>query len=168
MGPLAFQTATAFAPSGGLAAADARCATEAAMAGLPPSTYRAFLATDGASPASRFDLSKPGGWVRRDGVRVLADRMDLLLPFEFALAATNVSADDHYLDDRLVWVGAGWTGNVYDAGTAASTCDGWTTSAASVSGGAFESSATALSVNYTYQETCNQGNTATRLLCLED
>jgi len=72
-GPRAFITIQAFVPGGGLAAADALCANEASLAGLP-GTFRALLGTSTAPAASRFDLAGPT-WMRVDGVPLASSRL---------------------------------------------------------------------------------------------
>jgi len=87
-GRLAFVTIQAYVPTGGLAGADALCATEAAGASLPGS-FRALLATNAASAISRFDLTGPT-WVRTDGA-ALAESA-LAFANEDLLTAPNITA----------------------------------------------------------------------------
>src|SRR6185503_6460035 len=71
---LAFVTLTTHHSAGGLAAADAHCASDAATAALP-GTYKALLAVAGASALSRFnDGAAP--WYRPDHVRVANSTAD--------------------------------------------------------------------------------------------
>jgi len=116
-GRLAF--ASAWAPGGGLADADARCQADAAARGHP-GTFRALLAAAGRSAASRFD---PGGppWVRVDGVPLAASAMALLL--ESTETALNVNAAGGYEPDAFVFSGAA---DPTTAGTAGTTCNDWT------------------------------------------
>ena len=75
-GRVAFVSTTLFRPGGGLAAADAVCQGDAVAAGLS-GTYRAFLASSGASAGERFD---PAGlpWRRVDGVRITETAAELV------------------------------------------------------------------------------------------
>ncbi len=88
----------------GLAGADMECNNNAALASLP-GNYRALLATDSASAASRFDLSGQP-WVRLDGVAIVEQASDLGDP-EQLIAPINLQADGTtYLGNRGVWTGA--------------------------------------------------------------
>jgi hypothetical protein len=69
-GKLAFMTHDEWYPGGGLASADAYCASQAATASLP-GTFLAALATTTQSIASRFD--NDAIYRRTDGVRLLRD-----------------------------------------------------------------------------------------------
>jgi hypothetical protein len=115
IGRRAFVTAQAFMPGGGLAAADALCASEASLAGLG-GAYRAWLATDLASGASRFDLSRPT-WVRVDGVELAESRLAFVSGL--LLAAPNLTS-----------LGAHTSGVVITGGAAGQrsdrTCGDWT------------------------------------------
>jgi hypothetical protein len=72
----AFVTDGLFRPGGGLAAADALCAGEAAEAGLP-GWFLALLPTTDASAASRFDGAAGAVWFRIDGAPIHAPGSDL-------------------------------------------------------------------------------------------
>jgi len=61
---------------GGRAGADAKCQEAAGIAAVP-GTFRAWLSTDDASPATVFTQSKVP-YVRLDGVQVAADWVDLI------------------------------------------------------------------------------------------
>src|SRR5205085_5550761 len=63
------------AADAGIPAADALCAAEARSAGLSGS-FKALLASNGKSAASRFNLRGPP-WVRVDGVAVVNGAADL-------------------------------------------------------------------------------------------
>jgi hypothetical protein len=123
-GRLAFITRpilnSGWAPSGGLAGADAKCQSDATSAGLP-GTYLALLSTSTASAASRFDLTG-APWVRPDGVQVFAQASDLN---SFTLASPIVLSADRlsYFGNYYVWNGSTTTTTV---GTSASTCGDWT------------------------------------------
>lgn len=107
----AFLSQAIFDPGGGLAAADALCANEAA--GLP-GTFAALLATTTASAGSRFMLGTP--WYRVDGAKFTDDFTKIYAPL-------NVTAAGAHLDTPPVWSGAFDVGMV---GTDASTCSNWT------------------------------------------
>ena len=100
-GRLAFVTVQAYVPTGGLAGADALCASEASAAGLPGS-FLALLPTSSTSAISRFDISGPT-WVRPDGI-ALADS-----PLAFAsgdlLASPNLTALGSPTANRHVMTG---------------------------------------------------------------
>jgi hypothetical protein len=89
-----------------------------------------MLATNGASAASRFNLTG-AHWVRVDGAAITATAAGL---FNAALLDTgiNVTADGQtYLGNYLQWTGAG--GGSLN-GTSASSCVNWTASTATSSG----------------------------------
>ncbi len=113
-----------WAPSGGLAAADAYCQSDATSAGLP-GTYLALLSTSTASAASRFDLSG-APWVRPDGVQVFAHASDLTA---FVPIAPIVVASDRvsYFGNYNVWNGSG---SISAAGSTSTDCLDWTAHAA--------------------------------------
>jgi hypothetical protein len=111
-GPLVF-VSSPWLPSGGLAAADAWCNTDAAAldAGAP---FIALLATSTASAASRLTSTS---WSRVDGVRVGDLRAEVLdAPIELYFDGTVVG------DDTAVYGGA----DNIDAGTSTSyDCNDW-------------------------------------------
>ena len=132
-GRLAFLSSP-FPSGGGVAAADAVCASDAATAGLQR-TFRALLAGVGKPPfdPARFDSSH-GPWYRLDGVQLVANATDFAATgAPKLLAPTTVTANGQYaLPGGLAWVGYG--GNNDDLttpGTAATTCNGWTSSSSS-------------------------------------
>ncbi len=107
----AFISQAAFDPGGGIAAADALCASEAA--GLP-GTFAALLATTTANARSRFAPGAP--WYRVDGAKFTDDFSQIYAPL-------NVTAVGVHLDTPFVWSGAF---DVAMVGTNASTCSSWT------------------------------------------
>lgn len=146
----------------GLASLDLRCNSEATSAGLP-GTYRAFVATDGATIASRFATGQT--YVRTDGVRVSS--RDL---FTGGLwdAPINVEADGTtYVGAFALWTGVGAVENLSAPGTTASTCASWTTSAPASQGrtGALDTIAPN-EIAGSGSSPCSFG--AGRVLCLED
>lgn len=126
-------------PGGGLRDADAACQADADAAGLG-GTFRALLATDGASALSRFDL-KGAPWVRVDGPAILPAAVDWSTATQFD-TGPNVSADGlvHY-GNYVAWGGAA---TLTSAGTAASTCDDWTNPSGTAMGGVAGTSTVAL------------------------
>jgi hypothetical protein len=124
-GRIAFFTRGAWIPSGGLAGADQLCAAEAQQAGLNGS-FKALLAGQGASAASRFD-SNGQPWVRRDGVAI-APTAAALFSEDFIETAINQSADGlQYFGNYGAWVGA-WSPTT--PGTPETTCNNWSSSSA--------------------------------------
>ncbi len=123
-GRVAFTTTSTFTPSGGLAGADALCTTEAGIARLP-GTYKALLATTSRSAISRFDTTG-APWMRAvDQIR-LAPTAELLASTTRLIAldtAPNLTADGR---TRFGATG-NWTGavNLFTAGTTATTCGNW-------------------------------------------
>ena len=69
-GRRAFVTATYWTPGGGIGSADALCQNEATAAKLP-GTYKALLASSGASAASRFNVNG-APWIGYDGMPLAA------------------------------------------------------------------------------------------------
>jgi hypothetical protein len=114
---------SAFAPGGGLAAADARCQADATSASLP-GTYLALLATSTASAASRFDVTGPA-WVRPDGVPVFAQASDLTALTMVAPPCVDATGT-FWTFDAPVWTGGS---AVSTAGSLATTCQDWASSA---------------------------------------
>jgi hypothetical protein len=124
-GKLAFSTKNNWVPGGGLASADAFCASEAASAGLS-GTFLAALATTTEPVSARFDVSAT--YRRVDGVRLLrsvgffnADWLDV--PPELDQFGANVNND--------FWLGAE---RFNQTPTAAENCNDWTDSSATGAG----------------------------------
>ena len=118
-----FLSTASWTPAGGLAGADAFCATDAAAHGVS-GTFRALLATSTMpNPFARFSTAG-ATWTRLDGqpltptAAALATAATLYLD-AFAL---YTSSNTHYP------YGYPWTG------TAAANCTDWTTAAAAISG----------------------------------
>lgn len=112
---------SAWTPGAGIASADALCQADASAAGLAaPATFRALLATSGASAASRFSDGLP--WARRDGVAIASTALDVLAGAWDV--PPSVRADGTYATDTgSAWVGASTLANV---GT--DTCSDWSVS----------------------------------------
>jgi hypothetical protein len=120
-GRTAFVSETAWTPGDGIASADQLCMTEAQQAGLTGS-FKALLADVGASAQSRFDTSGLP-WVRVDGVAV-APTAEGLFSSEYIESAMSLSADGQSDYGNFgVWTGAV---DPSTAGTADTTCNGWT------------------------------------------
>ena len=127
-GRVAFMTASPWIPSGGLAAADARCQSEAQAASLS-GTYLAFLSTSTASAASRFDLGG-AAWYRTDGVKVFAQNTDLNT-FTVAAPICVAANGTTHLGNYYGWNGSSTPAT---AGTLATTCMDWTSNATADAG----------------------------------
>lgn len=105
----------------GTAGADLICSSEAATNTLP-GTYKAMLATNGATVASRFTPSG-GAVVRPDGVVAAATDANLFANPAVLLAAPERTAAGALAPSFVAWTGAD---SAATAGTDASTCTGWT------------------------------------------
>lgn len=123
-GRIAF-VGTGFTASTGINSADMICHDQAAAASLP-GTYRALLATSTASAASRFDLNGPT-WVRVDGLPLAATASDFMNGQQW-LAPLDFTADGQPAD--LVGGIVTWNGArlMTAPGTAATTCNDWSSS----------------------------------------
>jgi len=121
-GRIAFVTMQFWGPNtAGLADADQLCTDEAAYANLS-GTFKAMLATDGASAASRFNMNGLP-WVRPDGVPIASTAAELFSA-DFLNSAINLTADgQEYLANSGVWTGANSPSTAGDPGT---TCKNWT------------------------------------------
>ncbi len=156
-GRIAFVSSAAFISGTGLAGADTVCQNNATAAGLT-GTFKALLATNGATAASRFATGEP--WVRLDGVAVVDAWTDLAA--NMLLAPINVQADGTtYLGNYGLWLGAA---GFATAGSAATTCNSWASSA-----GADTASAGTVARSY-YGSTTARGcdSTGYRVYCLEE
>lgn len=121
----AFITSVALLPGGGLAAADALCASE--QGGLP-GTYRAYLATTTASAASRLNLAT-FPYMRVDLQRVGgAAELGMWAALQSGIwqYVSGAYVSNTILSARAAWTGAATPDSI---GTAASTCDDWTSTA---------------------------------------
>jgi hypothetical protein len=144
---LAFLSAGTFAPSTGVAIADALCQREACAAGLTGSsdceldpgaerTFRSYLHGASAPAWERFDLDGPT-WVRPDGVGFLPHSSDLGRDGALHLSSLSVTLSlDYRPVSSSVWIGDA-------AGT--STCAGWTSSTEQGRVGSSINTSTALS-----------------------
>jgi hypothetical protein len=116
-GRLAFVTAGAWAPGGGIATADAFCQTEANAASRS-GTFKALLATTTASAASRMNMSG-SAWVRADGMPLAAPGAT---PFDGLQTPINVRADGSYTGGNWVAIGAA---SLTQNATANKNCNDW-------------------------------------------
>jgi len=128
---LAFRSSTTVAADAGLVAADALCQSDADAAGLSGS-FRALLATDGASAASRFD-STGAPWARRDGTALASTASGLLSDaFWDSAVIETAAASQTSLFGYNIWTGAA---SLTTAGTAATTCNNWSSTAGTSTSG---------------------------------
>jgi hypothetical protein len=116
-GRRAFVSVQSFTPGGGLAAADAVCASDAQLAGLS-GTFLALLATSTAGATARFSLTGPT-WVRMDGIPIAPT------PLAFATnqwtTAIAVTAAGAYVDVEVFGAFS-----LSAASSQMSTCNDWT------------------------------------------
>lgn len=114
---------------GSIADADAHCAAEAAAARLPGS-FKALLADNGTSPASRFDATG-APWFRLDGVPIVHHARDLFVQGgPLLVAPIDLAADGVTRAASMSSAWTGFAGKVDDysvPGTASTTCNGWST-----------------------------------------
>jgi hypothetical protein len=108
-------------PGGGIASADAACQSDATAAGLS-GTYRALLATNGASALSRFNLSG-APWVRVDNAVILPTAQAWSTATTFDTGPNLTANGQTNWGNYMHWGGAP---DMNTAGTAASTCNNWT------------------------------------------
>jgi len=108
----AFVSAGSFSAGDGVAAADALCQAEAGSGAAPPGTYRAFLATNNASPLSRMSDGPP--WARADGLIVFgtSDPGVITAPLAQQLDGTFTGA-------------VAWVGTTDPTGVGSDTCSDW-------------------------------------------
>jgi len=148
----AFVSAGMYAPGSGLAGADALCTSDA-NASLLPGSYRALLATNTATAASRFTLGVP--WGRPDGVIVLDDLTQ-------ALAPISEQADGTVVPGGYVWVGAATPQTI---GSNATTCNNWSVNNVNFSGDIAAASTTGGSALYAAIGAC--GVSLAHVICLQ-
>jgi hypothetical protein len=121
-GRMAFMSTRPWSAAGGLSSADELCQSEAGTASLP-GTYKALLAANGASAASRFNTAGLP-WIRPDGYPVAPTAAETFSRSHFDVAI-NVNADaTTFFDNYCVWSGAQ---TVNGAGGSLSTCQDWST-----------------------------------------
>ncbi|MBA3454067.1 MAG: hypothetical protein H0T42_13315 [Deltaproteobacteria bacterium] len=131
----AFTTNATWSPSGGLASADALCASEATAAGLQ-GVFRALLASTANSAIGRFNTTTADRpWANRNGT--------LLAPTAGALAVTappfaNFDAPPNLNAAGTSFVGGSfhWTGapDLVSIGTVANTCSNWSSNTSAATG----------------------------------
>lgn len=117
VGRLSFLSKQGWVPGGGVAGADALCASEAASAGLAGS-YLAMLTTSTTDGFARFSLTGPT-WTRVDGI-ALAPSAVAVAGVDDLDTFTILQADGtpNYTTASNTWTGS-----------AASNCSNWTTTA---------------------------------------
>jgi len=111
----------------GIAQADNLCNSEAGLAGLT-GTYKAFLATTGATAISRLTLSGMP-WVRLDGIPLVANPLDL--GAGKLLTTPNVTSAKTYYGGQ---VATGGNTPASIAGAGGESCTDWTTNGTSIVG----------------------------------
>ena len=137
-GRIAFFTKSEWITVGGVASADQKCMDEAQQAGLS-GTFKALLATEGASAASRFNVSGQP-WVRRDGVAIASTSTELFSA-DFLNSPINQSGDGlEYFGAYGAWGGAI---DPTTAGTSQTTCNNWASSSGANTGVGGRSASTA-------------------------
>ena len=123
----AFVSST-WSPGGGLAAADAQCASDATAAGLS-GTYKALLATSTASAISRFNTAAGTlPWARPDGTLITTTAAAMA-----TAALTHVLASPNSNAANTVWYSGSpytWTGADTLTGLGMQTCADWTSNTA--------------------------------------
>jgi hypothetical protein len=120
-GRLAFVALLAL--DGGLAGADAQCQAQAAALERL-GTFRAVLASEGASAASRFDLSG-APWVTMDGVPITDTAAEL-----FESPRWNTAPGQNVMRRWTATTMIAGGSSLLEPGTSADTCANWTSSSA--------------------------------------
>jgi hypothetical protein len=153
---LAFVSASVFVVGGGIAAADALCAAEAASAHLAGS-FKAMLPPAGMTSAQRFDLARPP-WARVDGA-LLAPTAQALFTAPYLDTFLDRTADGTPIVATMVW------GGRIDSPPLA-TCSGWTDpTAPSASIG---NPLTTLATGFFNGSSAGCSNANQHLVCLQD
>jgi hypothetical protein len=161
-GRLAFTTSVFWRPDGGIASADALCQSEATAAGLP-GTYKALLATNGNSAASRFSTSG-APWIRPDGIP-LAPTASGLFAAAFLDAPPNMTANGaQRFDNQTTWSGARTMTTV---GTSDTTCINWQSST-STTFGSFLGAAGDSDASLFFGGVGGDCTVSARLVCLQE
>ena len=161
-GRRAFVTKTRWLSGGGLASADALCQGEAASAGLP-GTYKALMATIGASAASRFNTTG-APWIRMDGIP-LAPSASAFFSATMLDVTPNMPADaSYYFGIETIWSGAA---TMTTPGTSESTCGNWLESTGTPANFVGVLGNTSVQVFFGSQGTPCAAD-ATRLVCLQE
>lgn len=160
----AFVSVGIFGPATGIASADSMCQSEASSAGLAnAANFKALLATNGASAASRFNLSG-ANWIRPDGLLIASSITNLFAGNLLVPIAQH--ADGSYMhqgDGSYNWSGAA---DPNTAGTAALTCNNWSSNASSSTGESGFASEVTLSFFGSWNaDPCNGSNS---VFCFEN
>lgn len=155
-GRLAFMTVQPYVvDSGGIATADALCASEAKFAGLE-GTYLALLSTTTASAMSRFSLSG-ANWVRLDGAPVAASPLDLAA----GNLETTINLDTVGDYQGHAYIATGIETITRPSSNLSETCGDWTDPAG------FANTAVANQVDTAFEETTAGSCTTSSIYCLE-
>jgi hypothetical protein len=109
-------------PTSGLAGMDARCAADAAQAGLT-GTFRAAIATTTTTVASRF-VADTRPWIRIDGAEVAPPNGAGILDETPLESFINQEADGTYRGDQVTFAGAMSPSLVSNTGES---CQDWMT-----------------------------------------
>nr|WP_206607118.1 hypothetical protein [Sandaracinus sp.]QRN75743.1 Hypothetical protein MSR10575_88300 [Sandaracinus sp.] len=147
-------------PGGGIQAADAACQSDAESAGLS-GNFRALLATDGASPLSRFDLTR-GAWARVDNAIVLPTAAEWATAEYFDTAPNVDATGSFHFGNYVHWIGSA---SPAAAGTSASTCNNWMDSTLTATAGLAGTTRVAF---FSRSENRACGLTFTLITCLEE
>ena len=150
----AFVTDGMWTPGLGIADADAFCQT-AANANSIAGTFRALLATNGSTAASRFDLGGPP-WVRLDGTAFVSPADQLAA---YLLTSLHQTPTMYVNGGAFAWFGAL---SSTTAGDATSSCNDWNANQPNVVG---RSTSVATLGPAAYFGTSLSCDTAGRLLC---
>ncbi len=150
-GRYAFVSSSSVNGAVGVAGADTICNNEK---GTLPGTYRAFLGTESATAASRFDLSG-APWMRPDKVRITASVNDFMAHTQPTSGIIQTS-DGGWIE-RQFWTGATVGGTIF---TPPTTCTSFTSQSSGVNGWTW--------INTTWDSTPSTCITNNRLLCLQE
>lgn len=118
-GRLLFLSSNTLTLGGGIAAADALCNNEAALANQS-GTFVAVLATDTETASSRL-TARPGAWVRPDGIQLATE---LGLPLGELITSPNVTLEGTYVALEQAWFGTRQISELSDVPD--QTCENWT------------------------------------------
>lgn len=168
-GRFAFLSTGTWDTATGMAAADTLCQTEATAAALPsPSSFVSLLASTTASPASRLNTSG-ANWVRTDGIPVASSTGAFVsgtwsAPIIVAANGTSYAATIDPGDTVATGVSASVIGSLTGAGTAATTCSGWTVDSSS---GTLEEGRTGETAGFQVTFTANAACGSYHVYCLQ-
>lgn len=162
-GRIAFVSATKWLPGGGLASADAVCASEASAAGLA-GTFKAALATSTAGALARFSATG-APWVRVDGAAITATIAAMFDPsLSYLDTSINVTAAGAYVSEGALFTDLAWSGPRLLG--ASNTCVDWTDATSAHNGAAAFNASTQIATEFSnsYPFPCSA---ARHLFCLQ-